>query len=113
MCLPILLQQLILCIKPSVSIINTSYETLKGKQHSWILDKCTPYKVYCKAFEDNPGALHMETAQIVFPNTKHINYQYHHLSEHIKNKAILIHAISAKEKLANTFTKTLNHKNCL
>ena len=42
--------------------------------------------VYCKAFEDNSGALELAKLPRMQPRTKHINLVYHHLKEY-KHKA--------------------------
>ncbi|KAL7478529.1 hypothetical protein ACHAW6_004292 [Cyclotella cf. meneghiniana] len=41
-----------------------------------------PY-VYCKAFEDNSGALEQARLPKLHPCTKHINVCYHHFREHV------------------------------
>ena len=35
-------------------------------------------RVYCKAFEDNAGALEMARTPKIRPRTRHINQVYHH-----------------------------------
>ena len=71
-----------------------------------------PPKVYCKAFEDNSGALHMATVHKVRPRTKHINQVYHHFRSHVRDGSITIHPISTTEQIADIFTKALD-KNTL
>ena len=60
-----------------------------------------PAKVYCKAFEDNSGALEMATVHKIRPRTKHINNVYHHFHEHVRTGKITVHAISTKEQFAD------------
>ncbi|GFH44538.1 hypothetical protein CTEN210_01012 [Chaetoceros tenuissimus] len=67
-----------------------------------------PAKVYCKAFEDNSGALEMATVHKIRPRTKHINNVYHHFREHVRSGRITVHAISTKEQFADMFTKPLD-----
>jgi hypothetical protein len=38
-------------------------------------------RIYCKAFEDNSGALEMAKTPKMRPRTKHINIKYHHFRE--------------------------------
>ena len=49
----------------------------------------------------------------VLPRTNHINNKHHNFREHVRKKAISTHAISAKEQLANIFTKLLDHNTLL
>ena len=67
-----------------------------------------PAKVYCKAFEDNSGALEMATVHKIRPRTKHINNVYHHFREHVRSGRISIFAIPTKEQFADIFTKPLD-----
>ncbi len=41
--------------------------------------------VYCKAFEDNSGALELARLPKLRPRTKHINTWFHHFREHVRN----------------------------
>ena len=60
-----------------------------------------PAKVYCKAFEDNSGALEMATVHEIRPRTKHINNINHHFRKHVRSGRIIVHAISTKEQFAD------------
>jgi hypothetical protein len=51
----------------------------------------TEPKVYCKAFEDNSGAIELARLPKMRPRTKHINIIYHHFREHVRRKKIHIY----------------------
>jgi hypothetical protein len=40
-------------------------------------------KVFCRAFEDNSGAVELSNVPKLRPSTKHINTKYHHFREYI------------------------------
>jgi hypothetical protein len=63
--------------------------------------------VYCKAFEDNSGALELAKAQRMTPRSKHINIVYHHFREHVRDGTIQLYAISTINQLADICTKPL------
>ena len=63
--------------------------------------------MYCKAFEDNSGALELARAPKMRPRTKHINLVYHHFREYVHRKEIIIHPIRTDDQLADIFTKPL------
>ena len=63
--------------------------------------------VYCKAFEDNSGALELARTPKMRPRTKHINLVYHHFREYVHRKEIIIHPIRTDDQLADIFTKPL------
>jgi hypothetical protein len=67
----------------------------------------TTPKVYCKAFEDNSGALELAKAQRMTPRSKHINIVYHHFREHVRDGTIQLYAISTINQLADICTKPL------
>ena len=50
-------------------------------------------KVYCKAFEDNSGALELARSPKLRPRTKHINTTYHHFREYVRNRIIQLFPI--------------------
>ena len=50
-------------------------EEVKGKDFQVI---CSAPHVYCKAFEDNSGALELARLPKLRPRTKHIGVCYHH-----------------------------------
>ena len=66
----------------------------------------TPY-VYCKAFEDNSGALELARAPKLQPRTKHINQVFHHFREHVCQGLIHIYPVSTDDQLADMLTKPL------
>jgi hypothetical protein len=46
-----------------------------------------PY-VYCKVFEDNPGALEIARLPKLRPRTKHINVCYHHFHNQVQKRGL-------------------------
>ena len=64
-------------------------------------------EVFCKAFEDNTGALELATVPKLRPRTKHINLVYHHFREHVRNKKIEIIKIGTEDQVGDLFTKPL------
>ena len=64
-------------------------------------------KVYCKAFEDNSGALELATVPKMRPRTKHINIKYHHFRSHVNNGSITVHKIDTAEQPIDITTKPL------
>jgi hypothetical protein len=67
----------------------------------------TEPKVYCKAFEDNSGAIELARLPKMRPRTKHINIIYHHFREHVRRGKIHIYPVSTKDQLADILTKPL------
>ena len=63
--------------------------------------------VFCKAFEDNSGALEMARMPRMRPRTKHINCSYHHFRSHVATGKITIHAIATEDQIADLWTKPL------
>ncbi len=64
-------------------------------------------KVYCKAFEDNSGALELAKTPKLRPRTKHINIKYHHFREFVKDGKIELFKIDTDEQEADLLTKGL------
>ena len=64
-------------------------------------------KIYCKAFEDNSGALEMARMPRMRPRTKHINCSYHHFRSHVAQGSITVHAISTDDQVGDLWTKPL------
>jgi hypothetical protein len=58
-------------------------------------------KVFCKAFEDNNGALEMARMPRMHPRTKHIYCVYHHFRSRVANGTITVHAISTEDQIAD------------
>ena len=67
----------------------------------------TKPKVYCKAFEDNTGALALAMVPKIRPRTKHINLVYHHFREEVRNGTIEVVSVDTKNQIADMFTKPL------
>ena len=63
--------------------------------------------VYCKAFEDNSGAVELANVPKMRPRTKHINTKYHHFRQHVFEKQIEVQQISTEDQIADIFTKYL------
>ena len=63
--------------------------------------------VYCKAFEDNSGALELAKLPRMRPCTKHINLVYHHFREYVHTRVIQLFPITTLNQLADIFTKPL------
>ena len=61
--------------------------------------------VFCKAFEDNLGALELAKSPKIKPRKKYINISYHHFREHVRLRTIRLHPISTKDQLADMYTK--------
>ena len=66
-------------------------------------------KIYCKAFEDNSGALKIARLPNMRPCTEAINVVYHHYREYVCLELISIYPVSADNQLADIFTKPLTH----
>jgi len=64
--------------------------------------------VYCKAFEDNSGALELARLPKLRPRTKHINTCFHHFREHVRNGLIKIYPIGTKDQIADVLTKAIS-----
>jgi hypothetical protein len=64
-------------------------------------------KIYCKAFEDNSGALEIAKAPKLWPRTKHINIIYHHFQEYVRDGSIQIFSVPTSKQLADICTKPL------
>ena len=79
------------------------------KDHGIIKESYVP-KVYCKAFEDNSGALELARTPKMRPRTKHINVKYHHFRSYVANKQIEIHSVKTDEQLADLWTKPLGEE---
>lgn len=63
--------------------------------------------VYCKAFEDNSGALELARTPKLRPRTKHINIKYHHFRDHVRSGKIKIYPVKSEDQLADVLTKPL------
>ena len=64
-------------------------------------------KIYCKAFEDNSGALEIARQPKMRPRTKHINVKYHHFRSYVERKQIEIFPVGTDDQMADLFTKPL------
>ena len=63
--------------------------------------------VFCKAFEDNSGALELAKSPKLTLRTKHINLSYHHSREAVRLRIIQLFQISTVNQLAEIYTKPL------
>ena len=61
--------------------------------------------VYCKAFEDNSGALELPRVPKLRPRSKHINTTYHHFREHVRKGIIRVFPIGTADQLGDMYTK--------
>jgi hypothetical protein len=73
-----------------------------------VCNYCTVPKVYCKAFEDNSGALELAKAPKMRPRTKHINLVFHHFRDYVRRGLIVIYPVGTLDQLADIFTKPLS-----
>jgi hypothetical protein len=73
-----------------------------------VCSSCTTPKVYCKAFEDNSGALELAKAPKMTPRTKHINIVFHHFRDYMRRELIVIYPVGTLEQLADILTKPLS-----
>jgi hypothetical protein len=62
-------------------------------------------KVYCKAFEDNSGALEIARTHKMRPRTKHINLVYHHFRSFVKKGLVVIWPIKTEDQPEDIMTK--------
>ena len=67
----------------------------------------TEPKVYCKAIEDNYGALEIARLPKMRPHTKAINAVYHHFREYVRLGQVFILPVSTVDQLADMLTKPL------
>ncbi len=61
--------------------------------------------IYCRAFENNSGAIKMARLPRIRPRTKHININYHHFRNYVRTRKIQIYPIDTKWQIADIFTK--------
>jgi hypothetical protein len=85
-------------VPPLMNLIN------EFKQHGFEVINKEP-TVYCKAFEDNSGALKLAHLPKMQPHTKHINVQFHHFHKYVWLGLIKVFPISTDQQLADIFTK--------
>ena len=90
-------------LREVIPIINL-LEELKSNNIDTVSSTPT---VFCKAFEDNLGALELAKSPKMKPRTKHINISYHHFREHVRLRTIQLFPISTKDQLADIYTKPL------
>ena len=74
--------------------------------HGILEEKYVP-RVYCKAFEDNSGALELARAPKMRPRTKFIATKYHHFRSFVSRGLIQILPIDTLDQLADLYTKPL------
>jgi hypothetical protein len=63
-----------------------------------VCNYCNVPKVYCKAFEDNRGALELAKAPKMRPRTKHINLVFHHFRDYVHRGLIVIYPMGTLEQ---------------
>jgi hypothetical protein len=68
---------------------------------------CTAPYVFCKAFEDNSGALELARLPKLRPRTKHINVCYHHFWEHVRKGKIKMFPVGTDLQTADIATKAV------
>jgi hypothetical protein len=90
-------------LRDTIPLMNLIHEF---KEHGFPVTSSQP-KVYCKAFEDNSGALELARLPKIRPRTKHINIKYHHFREYVRLGLIEMLPISTTEQIADIFTKPL------
>jgi hypothetical protein len=73
-----------------------------------VCNYCTIPKVYCKAFEDNSGALELAKAPKMRPRTEHINLVFHLFRDYVRCGLIVIYPVGKLDQLADNFTKPLS-----
>ena len=76
------------------------------KEHGVVAKDYCP-KVYCKAFEDNSGALVLARAPRMRPRTRHINVKYHHFRSAVARKEVEVFPIDTADQIADLWTKPL------
>ena len=64
-------------------------------------------EIRCKVFEDNSGALKIDTSPKIRPRTKYIKTKYSHFREHLEQGKVTIHPVSTKDQIADLLTKPL------
>ncbi|KAL7561623.1 hypothetical protein ACA910_001491 [Epithemia clementina (nom. ined.)] len=83
-------------------------ELVKEIKSRGIQINCAPPKIFCKAFEDNSGALEMARLPKLRPRTKHLNVNYHHFREYVERKEIVVESVTTEEQNADILTKPLD-----
>jgi hypothetical protein len=79
------------------------------------LDEANPYGLWLQIEQspllcDNESAIRMADNPVEHSHTKHIAIRYHFLRDHQQRGDIEIAYVSAKEQLADIFTKPLDEK---
>ena len=80
-------------------------QEIKGKGFKTL---STSPRVFCKAFEDNTGALELVRLPKMRPRTKHINVVVHHFRDYVRKGLISIYPIESVKQIADIFTKPLD-----
>lgn len=65
---------------------------------------CVP-RIYCKAFEDNTGALELAQTTKLRSRMKHINSKYDHFQHYVAKKKIEVHQVKMTDQLTGVMTK--------
>ena len=100
------------CISLSAALREAIFlmELMKEMQKMGICEINSTPSVYCKAFEDNSGAVEMARMPRLCPRTKHINVKCHHFKQYVFDKVISIYQVSTLDQNADLFTKALSFK---
>ena len=64
-------------------------------------------QVYCKAFEENSGALDMDRLPKRRPRTRHVNLSFHHFRKYTRTSRVVIQPIETANQEGDIFTQPL------
>jgi hypothetical protein len=87
-------------------VINLMYLVTELRDRKFLTHSLVP-RVYCKAFEDNSGALELARLPKMRPRTKWLNAKFHFFRKYVERKVISIFSIETREQLADIFTKNI------
>jgi hypothetical protein len=68
----------------------------------------TTLKIHCKLFDDNSGALEIDSAHTFCPRTRHIKVKMHHFRDYVTRKEVTIQAIRSENQPADFLMKPLS-----
>ena len=83
-------------------------QILKEIKRAGFLIESTIYKVVCKVFEDNTGALEMSKVQNHGARTNNLNIKFHHFIEYVTRGEVTILPIGTLDKASNYLDKSAN-----
>jgi hypothetical protein len=90
-------------LRQAIPIIDYSNEL---REHGFKFNN-NKNEIFCKAFEDNEGALEMARSPKFRPRTKHFNIKYHHFHDSIEDGKIKMAKIGTLDQQADIFTEPL------